>query len=415
MSSPDFNNQLWGQFTQAISAKLGTGASVAGIQLLPAAMPLPGTGLATDLQDALAEFASVIPQWGPAYNPSSSAAESAYQIVLSQIQETATNGNSVQDQYNTAQQQLSDMMGKADAYKRSKITDYLSNISIYKQAGIPAPAFVDWFKDNGEDAYNAMLQQQAHQLKVVETLLSASGIASPLVKSLDDLNTVIAANQGASAFPVICNPDLSLVASWKAKVINPGGTTFSNSSTVYDYSKSLWQSQSGFDLFGFISIGKRDPSTASENVLSSTAAYSMDVEFAAQASIAIERNWLNGALLKNYKNGPWIPKSSFALGSAHPYGDQAAVFPLMVTGVYIVMNTKISITLDLSSYQSVFKDLNDNLNNGVNIGPFAFGGTGNSQDAMICQVAAFKDSQTLTVRDTSGIPQIIGVVCETMP
>jgi hypothetical protein len=415
MSTNDFNAQVWSQFTQAISAKLGSGESVATIQILPSAMPLPGTGIASDVQTALAEFAEVIPQWGSAYNPSTASVESAYQIVLSQIQETATNGQAIQSQYDSAQKQLSDMMGQADQYKRSQIAGYLSAIAVYKEAGLPVPTFADWFKDNGQQAYDALLLQQAHQLQTVETLLSAGGIASPLVRALDDLNTVINANQGSAVFPLQINPDVSLITSWKTKPVNPGGVSLSYSSTAYDYSKSSWQAQSGYDVFGFISIGKRDASKASENILSSTSSYAIDIEFAAQAHLTAERNWINGALLRDYKNGPWIPDSSFATGKSHPYGDQTAVFPMIVTSIYVVMNSAVSITLDLASYQSVYQELNDNLNNGVNVGPFAFGGTGNSNDATICQVAAFKESRTFTLRDYSGIPQIIGLVCEIMP
>lgn len=415
MPANEFNAQLWGQFTQSIAAKLGQGSSTAAIQVLPAANPLPATGVISDLQTGLARFADIVPQWGAAFNPSGSSVVDAYQVVLSQIRETATNNANIQAQYEAAQQKLATMMGQADTFKIQQIKAWKAASAEYTAAGLTPPTFSDWFQDNGLQEYNALVAQQGQQLKAVESLLAASGIGSPLTDALATLNAALTSNAGNPNLPITINPDPGLLAAWKTRPVNPGGTTFSDTDTVYDYSKTIWKAQSGFDLFGFISVGKRDDSKTTENILSTQSKYTVDIEFAAQATLTFARNWFNDALLKNYLNGPWMPGSSFDKGTAHPYGNQSAVLPLVITSVFVVMNPKISLTLDLNSYQSVYQDVTSNLNNGVNIGPFAFGGTGNSQDAMVCQVAAFKDSRTFSIRDNSGIPQIIALVAQAMP
>ncbi|MGK7874455.1 MAG: hypothetical protein AB4426_14455, partial [Xenococcaceae cyanobacterium] len=148
--------------------------------------------------------------------------------------------------------------------------------------------------------------------------------------------------------------------------------------------------------------------------LSTSSSYSLDIEFAAQTSIDITQgNWFDGALLTEYKSGPWIENSQFASGTSHPYG-QNGVFPLLVTQLYIVMNPKITITLDTTEFQSFYNQLSSNFANGVSLGPFAFGGK-NNHNSTICKTHSIKSKQTVTLQNFSNLPQVAAVVNELMP
>ena len=167
---------------------------------------------------------------------------------------------------------------------------------------------------------------------------------------------------------------------------------------------------------GFVSVGDRTKSGQHKNLLDDVSTYSIDLEFAAQGAFTVAQdNWFDGALLKDYAAGPWIAGSSFATKAAHPYGDADAVLPLVVTRVYAVLNPSVSITLHTSDYSSTYATLSDNMKNGVNVGPFAFGGSNADNSSTLCQAAAVTTNQTLTLRDTSNVPQIIAVSCQVMP
>ena len=403
---------LWSQFTQAIAAKMGAGASEAAIQVLPAAHLLYGE-TATDIATSINEFVEIIPQWGSIYNPSDRTVIDAYQNVLTQMKPTATNYQSIKAQYEATNQQLQEMMGKASTFKLRQIKAYVKAKSIYTQAGLTPPSFPDWFKNNGQQEYQTLLAAQVQQAARVQALLDAEGISSPLTGALDRLNTELKDAASHIAVPVTINPSADLLAGWKKKPTNPGAITFDNKSTHYDYSKTIWQSQTGVKLFGFISIGHRDKTHTQDNILSTSTSYSLDIEFAAQTSINITQgDWFDGSLLTEYKSGPWVEGSQFASGTSHPYG-QDGIFPLLVTKLYVVMNPKITITLDKTEFQSFYDQLSSNFANGVSLGPLAFGGK-NNHNTTICKTHSIKNQQTVTLQDFSNLPQIVAVVNELM-
>jgi hypothetical protein len=365
-TTQDMSQQLWAQYTATIASQMGAGASAATIQVLPAAQLLSGD-TADDINTTIQKFAEVIPLWGAAYNPSDYPVVDAYQIILTQMQETATNGTSIETEYNTEQKKLSDMMGAASTFKIGKIKDWQSACDVYKQAGIPVPSFTDWFNDNGLQEYNAMVQNQIHQSSVVSTLLQAEGIASPLVEALAALNTALDANKDKLSMPITINPGATVLVGWKSKPTNPTTLSFNDTSTKYDYSQSEWQSESGTELFGFISIGHRSDSGTQTNIFNSTTSYSIQIDFAAQTAANVTQgDWFNGAILREYKSGPWVAGSQFATNMSHPYGDADAVFPLMVTRLYIVFNPTITITQQKDESNSMFSQLNSSFANGVN-------------------------------------------------
>lgn len=405
---------LWGQFTQAVAAQMGAGASDAAIQVLPSAQLLYGTD-ATKIATSIDEFVAVLPEWGAIYDPSAATLIDAYQIVLTQVQETATNGKSIQKEYESEQKTLNDMMGKASDFKVGKIKGWQDAAKTYKEAGLTPPRFGEWFKDNGLQEYDAMLSAQSQQTKKVKTLLSAEGIASPLVEALARLNSEYDKIKDAVAPAVTINPSADMLAAWQTKPTNPGGFTFNDKSTQYDYSKSVWKSETGTKLFGFISIGHRTETHSQENILSTSVDYELDMEFAAQASVEVTQgHWFDDALLRDYKGGPWVAGSQFASGKAQPFGEQG-VLPLVATKLFVVMNPKITVSMNKSDFQSFYDQLNDNFKNGVNLGPFAFGGKENSDNSTICKTDLDQNKQAVTVTDTSNIPQVIAVVNQVMP
>lgn len=412
----DISQQLWAQYTNQIASQMGAGAGSANIQVLPSAQLLYGKS-DSDYTTAIQRFASLIPQWGAVYNPSTETVVDAYQTVLTQIKETATNGTSIEAEYTAQNQKLSDMMGKASAFKVGKIKSWKSDCADYTDAGLTPPAFTDWFKDNGQQEYQVMLDAQTHQTTVVETLLSAAGIASPLVAALAALNTTLQSNIDKTSMPLTLNPDVSLLTGWATHPTNAQTIAFSDSSTQYDYSQTIWQSQSGTKLFGFISIGHRSSSSTQTNIFNSSTQYSIQIDFAAQASfdIAQSASWFNGAILKNYKNGPWIDKSQFATASSHPYGDAAAVFPLLVTRMYVVLNPTITITQQKNESNQLFSQLNDQYADGVNLGGFAFGGSESSSSNIQQHNTTDANTMKIVITDTSNVPQIIAVANELMP
>ena len=414
MSTTSSSQILWSQFTQAIAAKMGAGASEADIQVLPSAHLLYGNK-ATDIATSINEFVEVIPQWGSIYNPSDSTIIDAYQIVLTQMKPTATNYQSIKAQYEATNQQLQEMMGKASTFKLRQIKAYVKAKSIYTQAGLTPPSFPDWFKNNGQQEYQTLLAAQVQQAARVQALLDAEGISSPLTGALDRLNTELKDAASHIAVPVTINPSADMLANWTNKPTDSDSVTFDNKSTHYDYSKTIWKSQTGVKLFGFISIGHRDETHTQENIISTSTSYSLTIDFAATASINITQgDWFDGSLLTEYKSGPWVEGSHFASGTSHPYG-QDGVLPVLITKLYVVMNPTITITMDKTDFSSVYNQLDSNFSNGVNLGPFAFGGTNNKSSSIHKTTSTDQSKQSVTLKDTSNIPQIIAVVNELMP
>lgn len=415
MTTQDDSQTLWAQYTQTVAAEMGKGASVANIQTLPAAELLQGKD-ATDFDKSISEFVEVVPQWGSTYEPSDANVIQSYQVVLTQAQETATNGKAIQKEYQAEQKVLSSMMGKASDFKTSKITGWMKVKEEYKKAGLKAPQFVDWFKDNGLQEYQALLDQQQAQTTKVATLLEAEGIASPLIEALAALNKELKKAESDLAVPVTANPGGELLAGWKTNKTDPVTLGMDNHTASYDYSDTKWQTQSGVKLFGFISIGYREQSGEQQNILSTSSTYDLKMAFDASASPVIAQgNWFDGAVLKEYKDGPWIPGSQFATGKAHPYGDADAVFPLLITRLYVVLNPSITITLDNKSFESVYSNVTTNQSDGVNLGPFAFGGSRSKVTNISQATRTSDDTQSFTVSDTSGVPQIIAVANQVMP
>lgn len=411
----DVSQQLWAQYTAAIASQLGAGAGSASIQVLPSAQLIDGAD-ADDLTTSLQKFAEVIPQWGAIYNPSSSVVVDAYQIVLTQMQETKTNGTQIEDEYNTESAKLTAMMGKASTFKTTQLKAYIAAAAMYKDAGIDPPTFPDWFADNGQEAYKAMIDDQTKQSKTVSDLLEAEGIASPLVEALAALNTALDANQDKLSMPLTVNPDASVLAAWVTKPTNPTSLSFNDTSTQYDYSKSTWNSHSGTELFGFISIGDRSESSTKTNVFNSSTNYTIQVDFDAQATINITQgDWFNGAILKTYKSGPWVSGSQFDTKAAHPYGDADAVLPMLVTRLYVVMNPTITITQVKADSSSLFSQLNTSFKDGVNLGGFAFGGSENNSSTINQSTTTDSNTMKITITDKSNIPQIIAIANQLMP
>ena len=405
---------LWSQFTQEIAAKMGEGASEAAIQVLPEAKLLYGkTG--NEIAKSINKFAAVLPQWGSIYNPSDSTLIDAYQLVLTQIKEAVTIGKAVEKEYDEEQKKLSDMMGDASKFKLSKVMGFAAVAKAYAEAGLDTPKFPAWFKDNGLEAYQALLDKQDAQAEKVKTLLSAEGIDSPLVQARARLNEELKSIKDSVAPPVTIDPDPKLLAEWKDTPTNPGSISFTKNTSHFDYSKTVWHSQSGGKLFGFISFGHHDETHSKEVTISSSSTYTLDMDFAAQTAIDITQyHWFDGAILRQYKDGPWIDELSYQKSLSHPYG-QGGELPLIPTRLYVVMNPTITIKMDKKSFSSIYDQLNGNFSNGINLGPFAFGGS-NSHNSSIQKTTDSSESiQKVTITDTSNIPQVIAVVNQLMP
>lgn len=332
------------------------------------------------------------------------------------MQETKTNGTQIEKEYDTESAKLTAMMGKASAFKTSQLKAYIAAAAMYKEAGLDAPTFTDWFADNGLEAYKAMIDDQTTQSKRVAALLEAEGISSPLVEALAALNAALDANKDKLSMPLTINPDATLLVNWPSKPTNPTTLTFNDTSTQYDYSKSTWDSHSGTELFGFISIGSRSESSTKTNVFNSSTTYTIQIDFAAQGTIDITQgDWFNGAILKSYKAGPWVKDSQFDTKKAHPYGDSDAVFPLLITRLYVVMNPTITIIQEKSESNSLFSQLDTHFKDGVNLGAFAFGGSENNSSTITQSTNTDANTMKITIKDTSNIPQVIAIANELMP
>ena len=114
-TSAEISQELWGQYTALLVQQMGAGAS-ATIQVLPSAQllfPVIDANGRKDYTPAIQKFADIIPQWGAAYTPSDSSVIDAYQLVLTQMKETATNGSSIVAEYEAENKKLAQMMSKA--------------------------------------------------------------------------------------------------------------------------------------------------------------------------------------------------------------------------------------------------------------------------------------------------------------
>ena len=414
MTTDNTSQILWSKYTSALAALMGAGGTEASLQVLPMPSMVYGNSGA-DMTTALSIFASQIPAWGAIYQPSASRVIDAYQIALTQVKETATNGKSYEAEYETENTKLADMMGKASAFKVSCISNWTTTMNAYTKAGLPTQSFTDWFVTNGAQEYNTLLAAQTQQTKKVSDLLKAEGVASPVVEALARLNDEIDAAAKLPAPAVTANPSADMLFNWKTKPTNPGGFSFDSKSSTYDYTKTTWQSQTGVKLFGFISIGSRTETHTQENIFTTTSDYSMDLKFGSQATVSLlQGSWFDAALLVDYKNGPWIKNSQFDKGLAHPYG-QDGVLPLVVTSAYVVMNPTITVTLSKTEFTSFYETMSGSFASGVNLGPFAFGGSASQGTSNICKNSALKDTQSFTLSDTSNIPQIIAVSNQIMP
>lgn len=414
MSDDTLSQRMWGQYATGLASELGAGTSDAAVQILPAAQLVQGSD-PTQPQTPLSVFANQVPQWGSSYAPSSGTVLQAYQVVLTQMKETATNGASIEQKYEAANKKLATMMGNASDYKLQKIKSWQATCATYNEAGLQPPSFQDWFKDNGLQAYTSLLDDQTHQVEEVQTLLEAASITSPLVENLSALNKQIAASKTDAAPPITFNPGASLLVDWQSSPTNPGGFTFDQTTKVYDYSKTVWNKQSGVSGLGFVAIGARKTGTTQQNVMEGTTSYHVGIEYDARATFSMVRgDWFNLSLLKDYKNGPWMPGSQFATGNASPWGE-GGILPLVATEVFVVLNPRILLTISTSSIETVYKQLQDKMTNGISVGPFAFGGSGSSKDSTLCTSNALSAEQTITIRDTSNIPQIVAVIDQVVP
>ena len=408
------NENLWSQFAGQVSAKMGGGNDNVNIQVLPNAQILAGNTV-TELSTAIDNFGAIIPQWSSFYASTENRIIQAYQAILSQIQETATVGKSIQKKYVNESNTLHQMMGKASDYKVGKIGAWQKQVQVYVKAGLTPPTFAHWFANNGLQYYKGLLDNQQTQQKVVAKLLSAEGIASPLVTALANLNTEISKINSASSPELTLVPTVDMIANWSKQPTNPGGFSITESTDTYDYSKSIWKSQSGTDLLGFLSINSKSGGVDKINLLSASKTYELDFNFQAQTAITLSQgNWFDSSQLVDYKKGPWLKGSQLGDKKAVAYG-RDGIFPLAITRVYVVFNPSVSITLDEKEMESLNTKIRSNESSGIHLGPFAFGGKDKSHATSMCKTNSLNKKQTLTIRDTSNHPQIIAVVCEQMP
>lgn len=408
------SNIMWSQFTQEISAKLGAGTSEAAIQVLPQSQLLFGKNV-TEMGKTIDTFSGTVPQWGAIYNPSDAQLTDSYQIILTQVKETATSGTKIEAEYENEHRKLIGMMQKASDYKLKKMKSYLDVVKTYTACGLTPPRFDVWFKNNGLEAYDSILQDQKNQTRKVQTLLEAQGVASPLIEALARLNTELSNIKDTVAPAVTATPGADMLFSWKDKPTNPGSLFFTDCSTHYDYSKTVWHSQSGVKLFGFFSLGHHSETHTHECLVQTSSSYSLKMDFAAQAAVDIvQGRWFDGAMLRNYKEGPWVKGSQFQIQKSHPYG-QGGILPVTPTRLYVVMNPTITITLDQSTYTSVKDSMQSSGGSGISLGPFAFGGNSGQSSSTHTTIDTDDQTHTITCTDTSNIPQIIAIADQIMP
>ena len=416
MATSNISQDLWSQFTEQISSQMGAGPGnkKPTVQAFPAAQLLYAAKT-EDYQVAINNFAAVIPQWQSIYVPSQDKLIQAYQIVLTQIKETATNEQKLGKEYTDALAKLKTMMGKASNFKVGKIKAYVKTAAVYTKAGLTPPAFAKWFENNGLEYYNGLLDDQTNQQDRVKTLLEAKGLASPLVEALAALNEELKKIKKDTAPKVTLVPDASIFPKWKNHATDPEKVTLEAASKHYDYSKTVWQSQTGTELFGFISIGHHTTTHTREIVISDSSDYKLEIDFAATATLNVsQESWLNDALLRDYKKGPWVKGSQFGKALAHPYG-QDGVLPLAVTRMFVVMNPTIKISMKKEHFDSFYDQLNGNYANGVNLGPFACGGDYSHHQSIKKVTNSSAAMQTVQITDKSNVPQIIAIDNEVMP
>ena len=119
--------------------------------------------------------------------------------------------------------------------------------------------------------------------------------------------------------------------------------------------------------------------------------------------------WMKPTVIQAYKNGPWVPGGPVARGTTTLFGSDG-VLNLLPTTVVVAFQPEVRATLKSEDYH--YAKTTYRGGGSLCIGPFGFGA---NYTRTVEDVAFDDETQTVTAKNTTDMPQIIAVVNSVMP
>jgi hypothetical protein len=165
----------------------------------------------------------------------------------------------------------------------------------------------------------------------------------------------------------------------------------------------------GASLFGIINISG---SGSSVKVDSGQDLEAFDVEFKAWQAIPIKPGeWFDPAVITDFKNGPFVPRSGFTPQNAEEklWNAQTGSLPRMISTLIVVYKPSVRIQVSKNRYQELHTRLGGSV--GLSIGPFSFGASGGgSKD----DIRWDNENNTLIANGPDAV-QVLAVINTSLP
>ncbi|MBV6320928.1 hypothetical protein [Duganella violaceipulchra] len=352
-------------------------------------------------------FCAVIPQWSAAgtYQSTDALFDASYGQFLNCLSPEPP--PKLEEDIATAQANLQEAQNQyTDAVTDAHVA-YLKDQFVVN--GVPS--YVSWLTGDGASFQGAIAAANTD-------LTAATTAYQSLVKECDqNLANAIAAQQNKSYYvtlnnggtsPSVPNWNLSMTSTEWIDSLSTGTDavtiSYSNSQAVYDFGNS-WAGGSAEVSDDFFSLQASGSWQSTDEFYTDT---NLSISItAAMAVIDISPDqWYSPVTA--LAGGVYLPGlSEFSNGSAgdvYMFG-QGGILPLVKTGMLVVYNPSITLTISSATYQS--NESSWSATGGISIGPFQIDGANGGSTS-----SSWSDNGTtasITVTDTTGVPKILGV------
>lgn len=183
--------------------------------------------------------------------------------------------------------------------------------------------------------------------------------------------------------------------------------TFTKASGTYSATESHWGGSASYGWFFRGSAGGSSSAVDTHND-----AFSMTIQLKGLQVFDVRPgDWFSQALIQAWKDGPFEPNSiiNAKYKSGTLYG-QDGFFALRSARYIVAYQPKIVLGMSNSNYHESKSSWS--AGGGLSIGPFSFGASGGGSSTNITWDDA---KNTVTIADSSKVPQVIGVILDVLP